>query len=65
MAGGARDDDGVWRDAYGCAVEDLGLPEGVMLWAEARRLFVIAAEDPLTDLTGLELCFDAVRTYGD
>jgi nucleoside 2-deoxyribosyltransferase len=63
--GVSRGEDGIWRDAYGCAVEDLGLPEGVMLWAECRRLFIVAAEDPLTDLTGLELCLEAVRAYGD
>jgi nucleoside 2-deoxyribosyltransferase len=63
--GASLGDDGVWRDAYGCAVEDLGLPAGVMLWAECRRLFLIAVEDPLTDLTGLEMCLDAVKTYGD
>ncbi len=62
--GVSQSEDGIWRDAYGCAVEDLGLPEGVMLWAEARRLFVVAAGDPLTDLTGLELCLDAARAYG-
>jgi nucleoside 2-deoxyribosyltransferase len=63
--GVSRGEDGIWRDAYGCAVEDLGLPEGVMLWAEARRLFVVAAGDPLVDLTGLELCLEAVKAYGD
>ena len=63
--GSSQGEDGLWRDAYGCAVEDLGLPEAAMLWAEARRLFVIAAGDPLTDLTGLELCLDVVKGYGD
>ena len=54
--------DGALRDPDGCAVEDLGLPETVMLWAEARRLFLIVA-DPLSDLTGLQLCLDAVKLY--
>jgi nucleoside 2-deoxyribosyltransferase len=62
--GAEREADGVLRDAYGSLVEDLGLPESVMLWAEARRLFLIATEDPLTDLTGLQLCFEAVKAYG-
>ena len=35
------------------------------IWAEARRLFVIAAGDPLTDLAGLELYLDVVKGYGD
>ena len=35
--GAQRDEHGVWRDGDGCVVEDFGLPETVMLWAEARR----------------------------
>ncbi|OJU11341.1 MAG: nucleoside 2-deoxyribosyltransferase [Caulobacterales bacterium 68-7] len=52
------------RDPDGCLVEDLGLPETVMLWAEARRLFLVIA-DPLTDLTGLQLCLDAMKLYAE
>jgi nucleoside 2-deoxyribosyltransferase len=63
--GASQDEAGIWRDAYGCAVEDLGLPATAMLWAEARRLFVIAVEDPMIDLTGLELCLEAARAYGE
>ena len=62
--GAEREGDGVLRDAYGSLVEDLGLPEGVMLWAEARRLFLIQTDDPLSDLTGLQLCLEAVKAYG-
>lgn len=58
-------DDGVWRDGDGCVVEDFGLPETLMLWAEARRVYVVVTPDPLGDLTGLQLCLDAVRLYSD
>ena len=57
--------DGKLRDDQGCEIEDFGLPENLMLWAEARRLFVIVTPDPLTDLTGLELVLDAVRLYDE
>ncbi len=56
---------GVWRDGYGGEVEDFGLPEELMLWAEARRLFVVATPDVYGDLTGFELCLDAVKLYSD
>jgi len=36
-----------------------------MLWSEARRLYVIVTDDPLLDLTGLELCLQAVRLYAE
>ena len=62
--GAEREGDGILRDAYGSLVEDLGLPESVMLWAEARRLFLIQTDDPLSDLTGLQLCLEAVKAYG-
>ncbi|MGE5502673.1 MAG: nucleoside 2-deoxyribosyltransferase, partial [Ignavibacteriales bacterium] len=55
----------VWRDGDGCLIEDFGLPESLMLWGEARRLFLIVTDDQLHDLTGLELCLDAVRLYSD
>ncbi len=63
--GAMPDGSGVWRDANGCAVEDLDLPETPLLWAEARRLFVIVTPDPLGDLTGLELCLEALREWDD
>ena len=63
--GAEPDDLGVWRDPDGVAIEDFGLPESVMLWAEARRLFVIVTPDPHADLTGLRLCLDAVKLYLD
>ena len=63
--GAAPDEAGVWRDADGCEVEDFGLPESLMLWAEARRVYVIVTPDPLEDLTGLEMCLEAVKLYAD
>lgn len=65
FVGAQRDEAGVWRDGEGCVIEDYGLPETVMLWAEARRLFVIVTDDPLHDLTGLELCLDALTLYAE
>ncbi len=63
-AGG--DEDGAkWRDADGCEIEDFGLPETLMLWAEARRLYVIVTPDVLGDLTGLELCLEALKLYAE
>ncbi len=63
--GCAPDPAGVWRDADGCAVEDLDLPETAMLWAQARRLFVIVTPDPFGDVTGLEACLEALKEYDD
>ena len=63
--GAMPDPQGVWRDADGCAVEDLDLPDSPMLWAEARRLFVIVTPDPLGDTTGLELCLEALKAWDD
>ncbi len=63
--GAMPDETGVWRDADGAAVEDLDLPESPLLWAEARRLFVIVTPDPLGDLTGLELCLEALKAWDD
>jgi nucleoside 2-deoxyribosyltransferase len=59
------DDLGVIRDDNGAAVEDYGLPESLMLWAEARRLYVIVTAEPDVDLTGLQLCLEAVKLYTD
>jgi nucleoside 2-deoxyribosyltransferase len=59
------DDEGVLRDEHGCEIEDFGLPENLMLWAEARRLYVIVTPDTLGDLTGLELCLEAVKMFND
>lgn len=63
--GGEEDGEGRWRDTEGCEIEDFGLPENLMLWAEARRLYVIVTPDPMGDLTGLELCLEALRLYAD
>jgi ubiquinone biosynthesis protein len=35
------------------------------IWAEARRLFVIVTPDVLGDLTGLEMCLEALSLYTD
>lgn len=63
--GAELDADGVWRDDQGVAIEDYGLPESLILWAEARRLYVIVTPDPEADLTGVQLCLDAVKLYAD
>jgi nucleoside 2-deoxyribosyltransferase len=63
LFGAARDPDGRFRDHLGCEVEDFGLPENLMLWAEARRFFVVVTPDPVKDLTGLKLALEAVRLY--
>lgn len=65
LSGAERDEEGVWRDDSGFAIEDYGLPESLMLWAEARRLYVVVTPDPETDLTGLQLCLEAVKLYSD
>ena len=65
LLGAGPDEAGCWRDPDGCAVEDFGLPETLMLWAEARRLYIIATPDPFGDLTGLEMCLEAVKLYAD
>jgi nucleoside 2-deoxyribosyltransferase len=59
------DRSGAWRDGFGGLIEDYGLPEELMLWAEARRLFVIATPDIYGDLTGFEMCLEAVKLYSD
>jgi nucleoside 2-deoxyribosyltransferase len=65
LIGAAPDEHGRWRDPDGCEIEDFGLPENLMLWAEARRFYVILTPDPLTDLTGLRLCLDTLKLYTD
>jgi nucleoside 2-deoxyribosyltransferase len=65
IQGATLDETRVWRDGDGCEIEDHGLPETVMLWGEARRLFVIVTQDPLRDLTGLELCLEALALYAE
>lgn len=63
--GAVLDEDGVWRDPDGAEIEDLGLPEAALLWAEARRFMVIVTPEPLADVTGLELCLQALALYAD
>jgi nucleoside 2-deoxyribosyltransferase len=65
LTGAMPDEDGVWRDMDGCEIEDFALPETLMLWAEARRFFVIVTPDPKGDITGLELCLETVGLYSD
>lgn len=65
FVGAQPDEKGVWLDGDGCILEDFGLPETLMLWSEARRLFVVVTPDPLHDLTGLQLCLEAMRLYAD
>jgi nucleoside 2-deoxyribosyltransferase len=62
---GAAEEGERWRDPEGGEIEDFALPETLMLWAEARRFFVIVTPDAQADLTGVELCLDAVRLYAD
>ncbi len=63
--GAEEDAGGVRRDEQGVAIEDYGLPETLMLWAEARRLYVIVTPDPDIDLTGLRLSLEALKLYVD
>ena len=63
IMGARQDEQGRWRDGLGNEIEDFGLPENLMLWAEARRFFVIVTPEPFDDLTGLELALDAARVY--
>lgn len=61
--GASISETGLWFDGEGAEIEDFGLPETLMLWAEARQFYCIVTPDPLTDLTGLELCLEAIRAY--
>jgi nucleoside 2-deoxyribosyltransferase len=63
--GASLGEDGLWRDGEGCEIEDFALPDTLMLWAEARRFYVIVTPDTWGDLTGLELCLEALRLYSD
>jgi nucleoside 2-deoxyribosyltransferase len=65
LMGATLEADGTWRDGEGAVIEDFALPENLMLWAEARRFFVIVTPDPRGDVTGLELCLDTVGMYSD
>lgn len=63
--GASPDLDGRLRDGAGAEIEDFYLPETLMLWAETRRFFAIITEDPFHDLTGLEMCLDALQLYAE
>jgi len=63
LIGASADEAGVPRDGFDCEIEDYGLPESLMLWAEARRFFVIVTPEPIVELAGLELALEAVRHY--
>lgn len=65
VVGAVQDTEGAWRDPDGGLIEDLGLPENTMLWAESRAFHVIATPDPMGDVTGVELCLEAMRAYAD
>jgi nucleoside 2-deoxyribosyltransferase len=65
MMGAVPGEDGRWRDLDDGEIEGLDLPENVMLWAEARRFFVIVTPEPTHDLTGLQLCLEAMGMYSD
>jgi nucleoside 2-deoxyribosyltransferase len=63
--GADNDHTGRLVDGYGAEIEDFGLPEALMVWAEARRFFVILTPDLFGDLSGYEMCLEAVRLYAD
>ncbi len=65
LIGSVIGEDGVLRDPDEAAIEDFGLPETVMLWAEARRFFCIVTADPFDDVTGVGLCLEAMKAYAD
>lgn len=65
LLGVSVDEHGVVRDPEDTMVEDFGLPETAMLWAEARRFFCVVTADPWDDVTGVELCLEAMKAYAD
>lgn len=65
VMGASPDPLGAWRDGLGCEIENLGLPETALLWAEARRFLVVVTPDPLEDLTGLTACLEALALYAE
>lgn len=65
LVGVSVNEQGVLRDPEEMAVEDFGLPETAMLWAEARRFFCIVTADPWNDVTGVEFCLEAMKAYAE
>lgn len=65
VIGATIGEDGLAHDVDGLEIEDFDLPETLMLWAEARRFFCIVTPDPLSDVTGVELCLEAMKAYAD
>lgn len=63
--GGEADRKGRLVDGYGVEIEDYGLPESLLVWAETRRLYVIVTPDLFGDLSGFELCLEAVQLYAE
>ena len=63
--GAELDAEGRWRDPDGCEIDDYGLPENPMLWAEVRRLMAVVTPDPFNDLTGFEACLQQLALYAD
>jgi nucleoside 2-deoxyribosyltransferase len=51
--------------ADGGRFPDFGLPESLMIWAEARRTFIVVTSQPELDLTGLVDCLEALLDYAD
>jgi len=65
QVGGDVDRRGRLVDAYGALIEDFGLPEALMVWAETRRFYVVVTPDLFGDLSGFEMCLEAVQLYAD
>ncbi len=63
--GAGPDATGRWRDGQDCEVEDFYLPENLLLWAEARRFYVIVTPNPMSDVQGLHLCLEALKLYSE
>ncbi len=63
MLGAQQDMNGRWLDGLGLEIEDFGLAENLMLWAESRCLFVEVTDDPFSDLGGMARALDTARVY--
>ncbi|MFN3230054.1 MAG: nucleoside 2-deoxyribosyltransferase [Asticcacaulis sp.] len=63
LFGLVQDEAGVLRDSWGLQVEDFGLPETAMLWAETRKLYVVVTPELYGDLSGFDLALAALSAY--